>query len=309
MPAMDPALRDADKENAAIARAIRAVAGGSLNLGPGGGPPRETPFETRPSRRRRPAAAPAAGEITAFDGNRPRTPPRAERRRSTSNGLRTDLEAPKRVDASAPASPWAPGSVGCDAWGADADVDAAGEPRMKRREKRRRISATPRRRGRGRRRGRRRGGRAPPNAPRVGGANRWVTLGRFGSNRVFRFEGRSSRGRESARGARARSPYAAGHWDDAPEHQADPDPRSPYAERARERRPLGERRAASARGAEPQSVRNPRRARPRRVLRRVVVAGVVLLSESSPETDDASSRPCGGASRRRRPRRRRRRRR
>ena len=320
MPAMDPALRDADKENAAIARAIRAVAGGSLNLGPGGGTPRETPFETRPSRRRRPAAAPAAGEITAFDGNRPRTPPRAERRRSTSNGLRTDLEAPKRVDASAPASPWAPGSVGCDAWGADADVDAAREPRTKRREKKSDgSSGDAASSGAGAAPGAEAGagGGAPAErAARRRRANAGSRTAGSGSNpRLSVREGRSSRRRESARGARTRPrtpPGSLGRRSRASGGPRFGGRRTPRG--ARERRPLGERRAASRprRASRETRVRNPPGARgppPSPPPRRRRRSRPPLSRSRRRRRTTRRPRPCGGASRRRRPRRRRRRRR
>ena len=302
MPAMDPALRDADKENAAIARAIRAVAGGSLNLGPGGGPPRETPFETRPSRRRRPAAAPAAGEITAFDGNRPRTPPRAERRRSTSNGIRTDLEAPKRVDASAPASPWAPGSVGCDAWGADADadVDAAREPRTKRREKKSDgSSGDAASSGAGAAPGAEAGAGVGPRRTRRASAarERWVTLGRFG----FEPASFGSRGKVvPPAGKRAwsadASPYAAGLTGTTlPSIRRTLIRRSPYAERsARASSSRGTARRVTPAAREPRDAGSKPPGRARGHLAESSAAtsspeSSSSLSESSPETDDASS--------------------
>ena len=297
MPAMDPALRDADKENAAIARAIRAVAGGSLNLGPGGGTPRETPFETRPSRRRRPAAAPAAGKRTAFDGNRPRTPPRAERRRSTSNGIRTDLEAPKRVDASAPASPWAPGSVGCDAWGADADadVDAAPEPRTKRREKKSDgSSGDAASSGAGAEAG---AGVGPRRTRRASAAReRWVTLGRFG----FEPASFGSRGKVvPPAGKRAwsadASPYAAGLTGTTlPSIRRTSIRRSPYAERsARASSSRGTARRVTPAAREPRDAGSKPPGRARAPAESSAASSSPesssSLSESSPEMDDASS--------------------
>ena len=301
MPAMDPALRDADKENAAIARAIRAVAGGSLNLGPGGGTPRETPFETRPSRRRRPAAAPAAGKRTAFDGNRPRTPPRAERRRSTSNGIRTDLEAPKRVDASAPASPWAPGSVGCDAWGADADadVDAAPEPRTKRREKKSDgSSGDAASSGAGAEAGAEAGAGVGPRRTRRASAarERWVTLGRFG----FEPASFGSRGKVvPPAGKRAwsadASPYAAGLTGTTlPSIRRTSIRRSPYAERsARASSSRGTARRVTPAAREPRDAGSKPPGRARAPAESSAASSSPesssSLSESSPEMDDASS--------------------